>query len=153
VRVTDQDGLEWEVWRQWLHVPRWRLGRPRLEDVLSTPMDDGDDWLAGIAIVVVVVVIVFLFFLVGLPLLLLVAGFLFAVGGLVLRIVFRRPWIVRARSEHGELEWRVRGALGSRRAIHEVALALERGDRRVVPRGGERVLPLGDDVRVLRGSG
>lgn len=139
MRVTDPSGVEWEVSRQWLHVPRWRA--PRWGWGTDFPSLEGDDVLAGLVLAALAVVVVFLLFVVGLPLLLLVAGFVFAVGGLVIRVVFRRPWLVRARSERGELEWRVRGALGSRRAIHEVARALELGDRSVVPRGAVRVLP------------
>lgn len=125
--------------RQWLHVPRWRA--PRWGWGIDFPSLEGDDVLVGLALAALAVVVAFLLFVVGLPLLLLVAGLVFAVGGLVVRVVFRRPWLVRARSERGELEWRVRGALGSRRAIHEVGRALERGDRSVVPRGAVRVLP------------
>jgi hypothetical protein len=141
VRAVDPEGREWDVSRQWLHVPRWRVGRPRVEDVLSTPMDSGDDFLAGIAFLVAVVVVTFLFFLVGLPLLLLAAGLLFAVGGLAFRILFRRPWLVEARSGPRELRWRVRGTLGSRRAIHDLAVAIERGEYEFEPRGAVREAP------------
>lgn len=123
MRVTDPDGVEWEVSRQWLHVRRWRAPRPGL----GNKQEDDDDRERRKRV--------------GLPLLLLLAGFVFAVGGLVIRIVLRRPWLVRARSERGELEWRVRGTIGSRRAIHQVARALERGDRSAMPKGGERLLP------------
>ena len=148
MRITDPDGVEWDVSRQWLHVPRWRVGRPSVGDALNVPVD-GDGGLAGLAVLLLVIVALFLFLLVGLPLLVLLAGVVFAIGGLVIRILFGRPWLVRARSERGELEWRVRGALGSRRAIHEAAAALERGDRSVVPKRAERVLPVGG-VRALR---
>jgi hypothetical protein len=146
MRVTDPDGVEWEVSRQWLHVPRWRA--PRVQLGSDFPSLEGEDFLVGLALAVLAVVIVFVLLVVGLPLLPLLAGFVFAVGGLVIRVVFRRPWLVRARSDGGELEWRVRGGLGSRRAMHEVAHAIERGDRTVVPKGGERVLPFGEAVRV-----
>jgi hypothetical protein len=139
VRVRDPDGVEWDVSRRWLHVPRWRA--PGWGWGNDFPSLEGDDVLVSLAVAALAVVVLLLLFAVGLPLLLLLAAFAFAVGGLVLRIVFRRPWLVRARSERGELEWRVRGALRSRKAIHEVARALERGERTVVPRGGERVLP------------
>lgn len=140
MRVVDPDGLEWEVSRQWLHVPRWRIGTPHLEDVVRAPIDSDLD-LAGIAAWIVLTLVLFVLLLVGLPLLVFLLALLVAIAGLVFRVVFRRPWLVRARSSRGELEWRVRGALGSRRAIHEVARALERGDRSVIPKGAERVLP------------
>lgn len=140
MQVTDPDGVEWEVSRQWLRVPRWRVGRPHLEDVVGAPIDSDFD-LAGIAAWIALTLVLFVLLLVGLPLLVFLLAVLVAIVGLVSRVVFRRPWLVRARSDRGELEWRVRGALGSRRAIHEVARALERGDRSVLPKGAERVLP------------
>jgi hypothetical protein len=139
VRARDPEGVEWEVSRQWLHVPRWGRNRDwEPGDVGFLP--DFDDEL-GIVGVLIVLAVVVLLLLGGWVLLLLLAALLVAIAGLVLRIVFRRAWLVRARSERGELEWRVRGALGSRRAIHEVAQALERGERTVMPAGAERVLP------------
>ncbi|MGH3070640.1 MAG: hypothetical protein ACRDNB_00030 [Gaiellaceae bacterium] len=142
MRVTDPSGVEWDVSRQWLHVPRRRAGRPRVEDALdAVRFFDGDVDAAGIVLSLALVAILILLFVFGLPLLVLLASFLVAVGGLVVRILFGRPWLVRARSSVGELEWRVRGALGSRRAIHEAAAALARGDRSVTPQGAERVLP------------
>jgi hypothetical protein len=140
VRVTAPDGVEWDVSRQWLNVPRWRVGRPDVGDAFDVALVSGDD-LAAIGLSVALVVVLVFLFVLGLPLLVFLAAVLFAAGGLMLRILFRRPWRVRARSQIGELEWRVRGALGSRRAIHEVARALERGDRSVLPTGAERVLP------------
>jgi hypothetical protein len=141
VRVADPDGVEWEVSRQWLHVPRW--GRARDWDTAEgahfLPDLGGDD--LGIAGVLVVLAVVVLLVLGGWVLLVMLAALLVAIAGLAVRIVFRRPWLVRARSERGELEWRVRGALGSRRAIHEVARALERGERSVMPTGAARVVP------------
>jgi hypothetical protein len=140
VHVTDPDGVEWEVSRQWLHVRRWwdRDGDGTYADTSFLPDFDDDLGIVGVLAVLALVVLLLLG---GWVLLLALAALLVAIGGLGLRIVFRRPWLVRARSDRGELEWRVRGALGSRRAIHEVARALERGDRSVVPSGADRVLP------------
>jgi hypothetical protein len=64
-----------------------------------------------------------------------------ALVGLAGRILLGRPWLVEARSERGELAWRVRGALGSRRAMLEIANAFARGDRDYSPRGATRILP------------
>jgi len=134
VRAVDQEGVQWEVTRQWLEVPRWRVGRPRLEDAVEFSWYADLD-LAGVVIWLALVVIVFVLFLVGLPLLVLLAAVLVAIGGLVVRVVFRRPWLVEAKSEVGERRWRVRGTLGSRRAMHEIATAIERGDQGFSPRG------------------
>lgn len=139
MRVRDLDGVEWEVSRRWLELPRWRVGRPRLEDMFGGSWD-GELDLASIALYLVLVLGLVVLFLVGLPLLVLLAAFLVALGGLVVRIVFRRPWVVEARSEVGELRWRVRGTVGSRRAMHEIARALARGERSFSPAGAERLL-------------
>jgi hypothetical protein len=51
-------------------------------------------------------------------------------------------WVVEARSERGELAWRVRGRRRARLAEGEVAAAFERGERSFSPAGAERVLPV-----------
>ena len=137
MRVRDPDGVEWNVTRGWFHVPRWGRRRPDLDDpgLHLIPVEDAS--IAGILVVVLVV----LFLVIGLPLLLVPLALLVAVGGLVLRVLLGRPWVVEARSERGELAWRVRGALGSRRAMFAIADAFARGDRDYTPAGATRVLP------------
>ena len=137
MRVTDPDGVEWEVRREWLELPRWNRFAGR--DVLDGGVWGLDD--SDLGAVVVLLVLVLLFVFVGIPLLVFLAGVLVAVGGLVLRILFGRPWRVEASSERGELAWRVRGTRGSRRALHEIAAVLRRGERDVMPAGAERLLP------------
>jgi len=68
-----------------------------------------------------------------------------------------RMWVVEARSERGELGWRLRGARRARGAQADVARAFERGERSFSPAGAERVLPFSPlssheqrNVRVLR---
>ena len=137
MRAVDPEGVEWEVTRSWLEVPRWRVGRPELTDMPGA--DAGTDFdLAGVVLWIVISLAVFALLLVGLPVLIFLAAFLVAIGGLVIRIVFRRPWLVKAKSGTRELRWRVRGTLGSRRAIHEVAAAIARGDGGFTPRGAIR---------------
>jgi hypothetical protein len=140
VRVIDPEGSEWEVTRRWFEVPRWRIGRPDIGDMASS--DWGVDFdLAGIVLWIVLTLALFVLLLLGLPVLVFLAAVLFAIGGLLFRIVFRRPWLVRAKSGTRELRWRVRGTLGSRRAIHEIAAAIERGDHSLAPRDAIRPLP------------
>jgi hypothetical protein len=77
----------------------------------------------------VLVVVVFLLLLgLLLPLLVFLVGLVVAVLALVARLAGVSTWIVRAESGDQELRWSIRGLLRSRRRMHEVAGALERGD-------------------------
>ena len=70
-----------------------------------------------------------LLFFVFLPLVFAIVGLLVALVVVAARLLSISPWAVAARSSSGaRLEWRVRGTLRSRRAVREVAAALERGD-------------------------
>ena len=60
----------------------------------------------------------------------------------VRRIGLGRTWVVEARSERGELAWRVRGTRRARQAQCEVAAAFERGERSFSPADAERMLPV-----------
>jgi hypothetical protein len=138
VRAVDPEGLEWDVSRDWFQVPGWRKrGRLEWDPGVGTAPDFGADDL-GIAGAIIVVLLIFFLFLNGFALLVGLAALLAAFGGLVFRIVLGRPWVVQAKSGTRELQWRVRGTLGSRRAIHEVAAAIERGDYEFEPRGAVR---------------
>ncbi len=88
-----------------------------------------------------IALLLFILLLGGLPLLLGLAAILVALGGLVIRIAFGRPWLVDARSARSKLAWRVRGTFRSRRAITLVAQALERGELDYNPPGSSRVPP------------
>jgi hypothetical protein len=129
LRVTDPEGVEWVVSREWFTIPEgardvaWDL--PDLPDV-DTPFDD----VAGLAVVVGVIlaIVVFLLLLfVVLPLVAILIGVFLGVLLLLARISGLATWRVRAASVGRTLEWRVRGFLRSRRAMHGVARALELG--------------------------
>jgi len=100
----------------------------------------GDLLDAGAIGLLVIALLLSILFLGGLPLLLGLAAILVALGGLVIRIAFGRPWLVEARSAR-DLAWRVRGTFGSRRAITLVAQALERGELDYSPPRSSRVPP------------
>jgi hypothetical protein len=56
------------------------------------------------------------------------------VGGIVGRLVFRKPWTIRARSESGhELSWHASGFRRSGRVRDEVAAEIARGNPDVRP--------------------
>jgi hypothetical protein len=136
MQVTDPDGVRWDVSRRWLQLPRWRLWRPWDYDPGGWTFGDAD-----LGTVLFIVVLLLLLILVGIPLLVFLVGALLAVASLAARILFGRPWVVEAKSERGQLEWRVRGTRGSRRAMQEIAAALRRGDRTFSPPHAERLLP------------
>jgi hypothetical protein len=143
VLVTSPDGRTWRVRRRWL--PRlggqtlWgrfhRRFRKLVDSMTDVPVGDpGCLDVVGEGFVVVVLVIAAVLFVVfiGLPLALavldMVLVLLFAVVGLVARVVFRRPWVVEARAGDGSgHEWRVVGWRRSGRAMDELRQLLAAG--------------------------
>ena len=92
----------------------------------SGAIDAADGLLVAVAIVVAALVFVFL----GLPALIalgeLLLLLLLALGGVVARVLFRRPWTVDALGPDGEHhEWRIVGWRASGEARDEVARHLE----------------------------
>ena len=123
----------WHVRRRW--APRrlgadtlWRRFRTRTRKVGRRTRDLGDlpdpgcagDALEGLVLVVVVVVVVVFLLLVGIPFLIalgeLLILVLLALGGVVGRVLFRRPWTVDAVAPDGThhvwavVGWRASGA-------------------------------------------
>lgn len=124
VRVTDPSGMEWAVSREWFRLPAWARWRSRR--VPDSAAVEGDETIAIIAALLTLLVLV-LVFTVVLPLALLLVGVLVTAIALLVRLTNLGVWTVRAVSADRALEWRVRGVLRSRRALHTVARALERG--------------------------
>jgi hypothetical protein len=97
-----------------------------------------DDAIAILLIVLAVIAVVFLLttvvipiLVVGIELLLVIALF---VAGLAGRLLFRRPWTIRARSADGrQLTWRAAGFRRSGRVRDEIAGALAQGQTDVQP--------------------
>ena len=147
------EGEEWVVRRRW--APRlgaetlWARFRRRLRSAFRKTADLGDgldaaegclafeDVVVVVGLVVVVLLAVFfviplLVALVDVLVLLVIAGL-----GVVGRIVFRRPWVVEARSSGGGvLRWRVVGWRASREFRGRAAESLGAG---VVPAGAETI--------------
>ena len=133
MRVVDPTGQEWEVSRDWFGLPGWSrdsdtdwayVDFPAVGDV------GGDDSgvLVGIALFVAVVLLVLLLTGLLFPLLLFLAGLVVAIVALTARVLSLSDWTVIARGRERELRWRVRGLVRSRRALHEVAASLARGE-------------------------
>src|SRR6187551_3429556 len=117
MRVEDPTGVEWDVTRRWLElVPLWRFGRQGASDLGHGVSGGSGDVVAVIAGLVIFALLL----LVGIPLLLFLVALVAGIVGLATRLVFGRPWLVEARSERGELAWRVRGTRASRRAVDEI---------------------------------
>lgn len=98
--VTAADGSVWEVRRRWMPWhPRWRrFDQDPVPNFVPDVLLGADDILGGAAYIVVGIVfaITFAFVLVPLTVLFLEILLLLALlaGGVALRIVFRRPWLI-----------------------------------------------------------
>ncbi|MFT3852685.1 MAG: hypothetical protein QM733_08125 [Ilumatobacteraceae bacterium] len=145
-RVADPAGRVWTVRRRW--VPRlgaetvWgrirrrvrgyyrRAGKWSDSDAAGCFDVGADDLVAGLVLLAGIVV----FFVVGLPLLIAVFDVLFvllvAIGGVVGRVLFRRPWVIEARTEGTTHRWRVTGWRASSQRLAELRSSLAAG---VVP--------------------
>jgi hypothetical protein len=103
-----------------------------LGDLAAGADDVAGPVLAVIGLVVVTIVVAVVIAVFVLPALIFVADLLFVlvVAGVALlaRILFRRPWIVVARSEAGLYEWAVVGWKASGAAIKIVKRAIARGE-------------------------
>jgi hypothetical protein len=134
-KVTAPDGTEWKLGRRWISK-RARLGRAKMRDVgdaVSWADGGADDLgivgaiiLAAIAIVVIVFLALLLFNVVALAIELLIILIL-VLGGIVGRVVFRRPWTIFGKSEGREWEQRVVGWRASGRALDAAAQRIASG--------------------------
>jgi hypothetical protein len=130
MKVQAPDGRVWRV-RRTIRWPRWRdFGDPtgwmdgaNALDFVSGP----GDLIASLAIAVFLAVVVAALIVLFLPLIVFVFEALAVVAA---AIAFRRPWLVVASTSDSpseERRWLVRGFLGSRGAVREVADELRRG--------------------------
>jgi hypothetical protein len=142
--VTTPAGEQWRVRRLW--APRlqgghlWsrarrslRIGRRLAEkagvDGVGSAVELLDEIVLGLAVVAVIVLMVFLVVPAVLALVDLLVAIVLAALGIVARILFRRPWVVEARSSAGESHrWRVVGRRASREHTASVANALAHGN-------------------------
>jgi hypothetical protein len=132
-KVRSPDGREWRIGRRWL-PRRPRLMRAPVGDIgdlgpLELAGFDPTGIVAAIAFAVLAVVCVLLLLNVIAIALELLIVIVLLTGGLIGRVVFRRPWIVFARSDSVTYAWPVTGWLRSRRVIADVAAQLSVGTR------------------------
>jgi hypothetical protein len=139
-RVTAPDGNAWQVGRQWVPT-KPTLWRPKKREQpppdrrgrntggsLFPGLDTFDEgfviMLALIAVVIVVILLVTVVFpilVLGIEVLIVIV---LVVGGIAGRLVFRKPWTVRARATDGrELTWRASGFRRSGRVRDDAAAA------------------------------
>ena len=135
--VRAPDGRVWRVRRRVQWPRRREFGSFDLADPVvwaGGPMDDGLSFVAGLVLSLVALVVVGVLLVLFLPLLVFLAeAVVVAVGAFALA----RPWIVEAESGDELRRWRVRGFLGSRAAVAEVARELHAG----VTAAPERAVP------------
>jgi hypothetical protein len=93
----------------------------------DTATVEGDEAIAIIASLITLLAIV-VFVTILLPLTLLLLGAVVAAIALLARITNVATWTVRAASSDRTMQWRVRGFVRSKRKLHQVARALERGE-------------------------
>jgi hypothetical protein len=131
-KVTDPHGRRWTLGRHWL-PRRKRVEKADLEfpDVLGGLGDDDTGIFASILLVIAL-----FFFAIFLALLLfnvvalaieLSIVILVGLATLIGRVVFRRPWLVFARSGDQRVAYPVVGYFNSRRRIDELAAQLSSG--------------------------
>lgn len=105
-----------------------------------------DDLFAGALVGLAVFVAFVLAFVVVWPVIAIAAEIVVVVlgvlGATVGRVVFRRPWVIRAHvpGTYQERAWRVKGWRNSRDMIDSVSWALERGLPLPPPRAGDDAL-------------
>ena len=149
MKVTASDGTRWRIGRQWWPERKPKTDRDHTGDLGPEGGDGGggdhwwdfdlgggiDDAFVLLAIVGVVILAILLLTTVVIPviaftleLVLFLLVFLFGIAG---RVLFRRPWTVRARSAHQEHRWQKVGFRRSGRLRDEVADAL--ADGRALP--------------------
>ncbi len=142
VPPTGPDPVVWNVKRRW--IPRlgadtlWNRFRRRFRKTFRRAgdaaehgdgcLDLGDGVLAAIAFVIVLLVLIFVI----LPALVAIVDvavlLVLALGGLVARGCFRRPWLVEARDGTGRvLRWRVVGWKASAARVDDIRHLLADG--------------------------
>lgn len=161
VTVSALDGRRWRVEVRWLPwAPRWRGPRPKSKkrddaDVrwydwidLAEPLAWFDDGLAGFVTAIVFVMLLVMAVLLVLPAFIFLVELLIVVlvlmAAVVLRVVFRRPWILDAfplDDPSAHLVWKVVGAGRARETVDTIAEQLAAGIEVPQAPGADLVAP------------
>ena len=143
MKVTAPDGTRWKVGRQWWPDRGKDLTDPGLVDVPTSSgggggdggwfdLGDADEFVVVLVVIGVAIVVVLFFTTVVIPVIaftieLLVLIVLFF-GGLAGRLLFRRPWTIRARVDgRTQRRWHIVGFRNSGELRDEIAEALRTG--------------------------
>ena len=138
MKVTAPDGTRWKVGRQWWPERGRDLGSGGVDGVDGTgfgdlfDLGDASDFLAVLAVIAFALVLILFVTTVLIPLIaftieLIVVIVLFF-AGLAGRLLFRRPWTVRARTDGRTYHrWHVAGFRNSGERRDEIAAALRSG--------------------------
>lgn len=147
VTVSDAEGRAWRVEVRWLPwAPRWRGPRPRGRQKepgdtrwydwldFAEPLAWFDEGLAGFVTAIVLVMLLVMAVLFVLPAFILLVEFLIVVlvvaAAVVIRVLFRRPWIVDAfpvDNAAAHLVWKVVGTGRAKETVDIVAQQLASG--------------------------
>jgi hypothetical protein len=143
--VTAPDGRKWKLGRRWFPGRR-RLWRPRLRDMPDGSIGDlggGDDlgifaaiFIAILAIIIFVVLAVLLLNVVAIALEILIVAVLL-IAGVIGRVVFRKPWVIYAKTKDRYVATEVKGWRASRRALDDMAERIRSGAE-LEPAPGDR---------------
>jgi hypothetical protein len=131
-KVQDPHGRKWTLGRHWM--PRRKRFKKADLDMPDFLTDIGGDDLGIFAAIFLAIAAFFLTIFLALLLFNVVAlaielsiVIIVALVGLISRVIFRRPWIVFAKSGDQQLEYPVVGYLNSGQRIDELAEALSSG--------------------------
>lgn len=147
VTVSDPAGRNWRVEVRWLPwAPRWRGPRRRRKEKdpgdsrwydwldIGEPFAWFDEGLGGFVTAIVLMVLLVIAILFVLPAFIFLVELLIIVlvvlGAVVIRILFRRPWIVDAfpaDDKRAHLVWKVVGTSRAKEAVDLVAQQLAAG--------------------------
>ena len=138
IAARDPDGSVWEIKRHWLSLrPRWRGGEWWDVPDVGNPFELLDDnpfaFVFGLVLLALLALFLFPVFAIVIEVAIAVVALTVTIGA---KVLFRRPWIVEARTsappEH-VLRWKVVGWRRSHEIMLEIRDAIEAGREYLSP--------------------